>query len=576
MTAPRIVDLHSELAGLSDDDHAQYLLLAGRAGGQTAYGGTAIGDDLDLHPNTQSPPVDFATDGFVNLHGRILFLGFTDLTAVPGINYQLMRHNEVVDCSGQSQVIPQGFWYTPEFQYDTAQAFGGSATFQDSSIWKESSVISGTHTTFSLGSFLGGPRYQIGHAGAGKPPSGLYAYNATPAADLMGGSGLTMPVMAGCVTNFPFPLQAFLALEPLRNGVVCTRYSHFKAYSAITHALTLHGGSTITTEVGLDLQNLARGGTAISIFSDALGAYMDHAGLITYTGGVLRLGTAAVSGHGLGAGDVILGADLEVDGVTWLDGPAAINPPNTTPIGLNLILASTTGQQLGARFENTIGSASVTTTPSAALLGELDVDGIAAITTNIDAINAIVALGNNHQTGTLSKVSAFRARIFGFNFGTSYQITEASGIRIEANQFLTGITVPTLAGLWIENLDLTGVTNAYPIYQVGPAGTNYFGSSTTIGDTKGLNTGLANDDYYTLGAVDNDTNTITEVVRVTGASQPSIDLKLARFGTSVLTADAAHRGMLYFVEGGTGVADKLYIIMKSTADTYSAVQVAIG
>lgn len=39
---------HGELAGLTDDDHAQYLLLAGRAGGQTAVGGTASGNNLVL------------------------------------------------------------------------------------------------------------------------------------------------------------------------------------------------------------------------------------------------------------------------------------------------------------------------------------------------------------------------------------------------------------------------------------------------------------------------------------------------------------------------------------------------
>ena len=107
-------------------------------------------------------------------------------------------------------------------------------------------------------------------------------------------------------------------------------------------------------------------------------------------------------------------------------------------------------------------------------------------------------------------------------------------------------------------------------------GISYFDSEVRLANTKGLNTNLTNDDYYTLGAVDNDTSTITEVARITGAAQPSFDLKLARFGTAVLTADAAHRGMLYFVAGGTGVADKLYIVMKGTDNLYSAVQVAIG
>lgn len=39
---------HGNLAGLADDDHLQYALLDGRAGGQILLGGTASGDDLQL------------------------------------------------------------------------------------------------------------------------------------------------------------------------------------------------------------------------------------------------------------------------------------------------------------------------------------------------------------------------------------------------------------------------------------------------------------------------------------------------------------------------------------------------
>jgi len=52
---------HGLLAGLGDDDHAQYALLAGRAGGQTLIGGTAAGEDLTLQSTSNatrgcSPP----------------------------------------------------------------------------------------------------------------------------------------------------------------------------------------------------------------------------------------------------------------------------------------------------------------------------------------------------------------------------------------------------------------------------------------------------------------------------------------------------------------------------------------
>lgn len=52
---------HGALLGLSDDDHSQYPLLVGRAGGQTLRGGTASGDDLTLVSTSN------ATKGYVFL-----------------------------------------------------------------------------------------------------------------------------------------------------------------------------------------------------------------------------------------------------------------------------------------------------------------------------------------------------------------------------------------------------------------------------------------------------------------------------------------------------------------------------
>lgn len=45
---------HGALTGLADDDHTQYLLLAGRATGQVATGGTASGDDLTLRSTSNA------------------------------------------------------------------------------------------------------------------------------------------------------------------------------------------------------------------------------------------------------------------------------------------------------------------------------------------------------------------------------------------------------------------------------------------------------------------------------------------------------------------------------------------
>ena len=53
---------HGTLAGLTDDDHVAYALLAGRSGGQTLYGGTASGNALNLYATSH------ADGGTVNLN----------------------------------------------------------------------------------------------------------------------------------------------------------------------------------------------------------------------------------------------------------------------------------------------------------------------------------------------------------------------------------------------------------------------------------------------------------------------------------------------------------------------------
>lgn len=63
LDGPSIKNLsdHGGLAGLGDDDHTGYALLAGRSGGQTITGGTAASNDLVLRSTTD------ATKGLVKL-----------------------------------------------------------------------------------------------------------------------------------------------------------------------------------------------------------------------------------------------------------------------------------------------------------------------------------------------------------------------------------------------------------------------------------------------------------------------------------------------------------------------------
>lgn len=67
-----------------------------------------------------------------------------------------------------------------------------------------------------------------------------------------------------------------------------------------------------------------------------------------------------------------------------------------------------------------------------------------------------------------------------------------------------------------------------------------------------------------------------EIGRLQGADVAHLLLTRGKFGVTVHAADVAHRGLMYRVEGGAGVPDKLYCVMKNTLDAYEATQVAVG
>jgi hypothetical protein len=116
-------------------------------------------------------------------------------------------------------------------------------------------------------------------------------------------------------------------------------------------------------------------------------------------------------------------------------------------------------------------------------------------------------------------------------------------------------------------------TYTHGLYSLAPT---YLGAAVTVADEQSINTGVADDDYFMLKAVDNDDQSLVECARLKGAAEPHFLMERARFGTTAHAADAGHRGMMYVVEGGAGVPDKLYMVGKNTADAYEAILVATG
>ena len=77
------LDHGTHLAGLTDDDHTQYALLAGRSGGQTLKGGTGSGDDLTLSSTDHATKgsIFFGANAVYNETDGALGIGHTSPTA---------------------------------------------------------------------------------------------------------------------------------------------------------------------------------------------------------------------------------------------------------------------------------------------------------------------------------------------------------------------------------------------------------------------------------------------------------------------------------------------------------------
>lgn len=112
------------LTGLTDDDHTQYALLAGRSGGQELKGGTATTDNLKLWANANAYAQ--ANTGRIRPQERF---DFSDVSATTdGLN-EIIKYNPTITTTGGSAAIMMGFNFQPTISRDAAQGLSISPAF---------------------------------------------------------------------------------------------------------------------------------------------------------------------------------------------------------------------------------------------------------------------------------------------------------------------------------------------------------------------------------------------------------------------------------------------------------------
>lgn len=260
MTArPGPIRDHGALDELGDDDHTQYLLLAGRSGGQSAIGGTLASQELSLRGTTN------ANLGQVRLGSPIIF---DDVSAANAINPYFVRANPV-------QSFSAGF-------VGGGASFSPTITFTGSTfIWEgmqiAPSITSGVAPGFAAFTLLNALPVLRGNT-TGQPPLNALTLNVGVTMENFGiGVALTTATNFGVSFSPQTRVTGIFSTMSVTSQTAVSCRPTFSTVNTSTANLGtirgLHlqsptvalfqpaaGTETMTAYVGLDMDNITFGG----------------------------------------------------------------------------------------------------------------------------------------------------------------------------------------------------------------------------------------------------------------------------------------------------------------------------
>ena len=332
------------------------------------------------------------------------------------------------------------------------------------------------------------------------------------------------------------------------NDMVLTNY-----YGLYVKATTLIGNSKLTNDYGIWIGNQAGGATLnYSIWLDGSAvigsdtslvlklsgdvddyftfATVSNVPTIYGTGAYVRIGDAATTQHSLASeDDLMVTGKFEANGLSWF--ADVMTTPRIVKGVTNSYLAISGGLYaagdgavltLTGKDYGDAGYLQIQTPNAAgnAHIQRLEITGkvttASAAWTNISHTGMI--LGNSMTCAgyALNDLGTLTMRDAG---------TIATGVAdddyfvIKADDTGVGLVEVARAQGAADPYFSMGGSQEFKFYNSGVA---TFGGNVTIADTKGIVTGILDDDYFYIGAVDNDSNTITELLRFIGATDPYI------------------------------------------------------
>ena len=273
---------HSLLTNLAADDHAQYLLLAGRAGGQQAFGGTAASEELQLRGSTD------ANLGVLRMQSPVLFDAYTisgqpyafsyaATETPPGafIGGGLNMSGDITTASGT--FIYESFRGAPIIRTAVAPAFAAYTLMQALPAMRAGAAAG--LNPLGVVCMNAGPRV-INEFAAAKTTANLNGINFSPVVQTeLAGATMSTTNVTGYINA---PKFSTVAGSTINFGTIRGLWCQTP-----TNALFAPGAGTetMTSYIGVDVQSLAFGGnvTKVALQSAILAA--TNALFLSNTGG---------------------------------------------------------------------------------------------------------------------------------------------------------------------------------------------------------------------------------------------------------------------------------------------------
>lgn len=244
---------HGSLAGLSDDDHTQYALLAGRSGGQTLRGGTSKTNNLVLSANSQA--YDNKSFGYIETTHPIVWDDNINIGAT-FTGFFSEGYHRFISQTGTFTLDPtmnagevSALKSAVTIKYSSSQIITASPTFMSQNTIQPTAAVN-DNALASWSSYIANDRFM---------PLLTTAITATTTNFIGLQSAPTVGIAAGSHASASGVATNLTAVEAASK--VTSQGTATNARGVLVHNPVKEGSGVVTNNIGVDIESMTSGST---------------------------------------------------------------------------------------------------------------------------------------------------------------------------------------------------------------------------------------------------------------------------------------------------------------------------